>query len=261
MITYACPDEQRLRDYLVGNLALADQEAVDDHLEFCPDCLAVVEGLDDVANSMFACLRQTSGSAVAQVDPEFLHLAKQVKELHGAPGWTQGREEKTVESAAGLVLGPYVLLRSIGAGGMGQVYQAEHQRMKRRVAVKLLSPEWLRSPLARARFQREIEAVARLSSPHIVAAYDAGESAGRDFLVMEYVEGRILPRSSSRMGRCPWRWLSTARCKLPAASNTLMPPASSIATSSRPTCWWTSRARSRSWIWAWPACCWSRRKS
>jgi serine/threonine protein kinase/formylglycine-generating enzyme required for sulfatase activity len=92
----------------------------------------------------------------------------------------------------GLVLGNYVLLEPAGAGGMGRVYRAWHRRMKRAVALKVVAPELLRSPAARARFQREVEAVARLSHPHIVSAFDAAEDCGRHFLVMEYVAGRGL---------------------------------------------------------------------
>src|SRR5262249_30256371 len=108
-------------------------------------------------------------------------------------------------NAAGLVLGNYTLLEPLGAGGMGRVFRAEHRRMKRLVALKILAPELLRSQVARARFQREVEAVARLTSPHIVAAYDADEAQGRDFLVMEYVEGHNLADLVRQQGPLPVR--------------------------------------------------------
>jgi formylglycine-generating enzyme required for sulfatase activity/uncharacterized ferredoxin-like protein len=102
-----------------------------------------------------------------------------------------------------LVLGNYVLREPIGGGGMGRIFKAYHRRMKREVALKILAPELLRSDAARARFQREVEAVARLSSPHIVAAYDAGEDRGRDYLVMEYVAGRDLADLVKQQGPLP----------------------------------------------------------
>src|SRR2546430_5097873 len=75
--------------------------------------------------------------------------------------------------------------------------------MKRPGAVKGLSPELLRSPAARARFAREVEAIARLTSPHIVAAFDAFEADGQDYLVMEHVEGRNLAEVVKQQGPLP----------------------------------------------------------
>jgi serine/threonine protein kinase len=92
----------------------------------------------------------------------------------------------------GLVLGNYVILEKLGAGGMGQVFKAMHRRMERVVVLKLLPPEMTQSPVAVERFQREVKAAARLSHPNIVAAYDADEAGGVHFLIMEYVEGRDL---------------------------------------------------------------------
>ena len=92
----------------------------------------------------------------------------------------------------GLVLGEYVVVDRLGAGGMGEVYQAEHRRMKRRVAIKVLSSELTKTPNAVQRFEREVEAAAKLIHPNVVTAYDAGEASGVHFLVMEFVEGQDL---------------------------------------------------------------------
>lgn len=94
--------------------------------------------------------------------------------------------------APGLVLGNYVILEMLGAGGMGQVFKAMHRRMERVVVLKLLPPEMTQSPVAVERFHREVKAAARLSHPNIVAAYDADEAGGVHFLIMEYVEGSDL---------------------------------------------------------------------
>ncbi|MDX1945452.1 MAG: SUMF1/EgtB/PvdO family nonheme iron enzyme [Pirellulaceae bacterium] len=99
-----------------------------------------------------------------------------------------------------LIFGDYLVLDRIGAGGMGQVFKALHRRMKRVVAVKQLPPETVGSPEAVRRFQREVEAAARLSHPHIVAALDAREEAGVHYLVMEFVEGRDLSRLVAEHG-------------------------------------------------------------
>ncbi len=94
----------------------------------------------------------------------------------------------------GLVLGNYVVLDKIGQGGMGHVYKAQHRRMKRVVALKVLPSAVANSDKAVQRFQREVEAAAKLSHPHVVTAYDADQSDGVHFLVMEYVAGTDLSR-------------------------------------------------------------------
>ena len=76
------------------------------------------------------------------------------------------------------MLGDYILLDKIGAGGMGQVFKAEHRRMKRLVAIKLLPAAMTKDEAAVKRFQREVEAAAKLSHPNIVQAYDADEQRG-----------------------------------------------------------------------------------
>ncbi|WP_373650622.1 serine/threonine protein kinase [Schlesneria sp. DSM 10557] len=96
------------------------------------------------------------------------------------------------ENPAPLILGNYVLLEKIGSGGMGKVYKAQHRRMKRIVAVKVLSQTALQSSNVVKRFLREAEAAAKLSHPNIVAAFDADEIDGIPFLAMEFVEGEDL---------------------------------------------------------------------
>ncbi len=102
-----------------------------------------------------------------------------------------------------LVLGDYQLLAKIGAGGMGQVFKAQHRHMKRTVAIKLLPAELTKDEGAIKRFQREVEAAAKLSHPNIVQAYDASTQRGVWYLVMEYVEGRDLAGIVAAEGSLP----------------------------------------------------------
>lgn len=92
----------------------------------------------------------------------------------------------------GLVVGNYVVLDKLGKGGMGAVYKAQHKRMKRIVALKMLPSSATKSSDSVKRFQREVEAAAKLTHPNIVTAHDADEAKGVHFLVMEYVEGQDL---------------------------------------------------------------------
>ena len=96
--------------------------------------------------------------------------------------------------------GNYDILSKLGAGGMGAVYKARHRRMKRIVAVKLLSTEIAGQESFVQRFQREVETIAQLAHPNIVMAYDADEAEVGHFLVMEYVDGRDLASEVQQRG-------------------------------------------------------------
>ena len=87
------------------------------------------------------------------------------------------------------VLGDYRLLEKLGQGGMGTVYKAEHTRLGKHVAVKLLAAESTSDPAAVARFQREMKAVGQLQHPNIIQAMDAREEYGLHFLVLALVQG------------------------------------------------------------------------
>ena len=102
-----------------------------------------------------------------------------------------------------LVLGGYTILDKIGAGGMGQVFKAQHRKMERAVAIKMLPPSMTKDAVALARFQREVVAAAKLRHPNIVAADDADEANGVHFLVMEYVDGKDLSVLVKKNGPFP----------------------------------------------------------
>jgi serine/threonine-protein kinase len=101
-------------------------------------------------------------------------------------------------------LGQYRLRRRIGAGGMGGVYLAEHRLLKRPCAVKLIRPDAVADPAARARFEREVQITAALTHPNIVAVYDYGRAEdGAYYYVMEYVPGLSLEELVERHGPLP----------------------------------------------------------
>jgi eukaryotic-like serine/threonine-protein kinase len=102
-----------------------------------------------------------------------------------------------------LVFGSYVLLERLGEGASGQVFKARHQKLGRVVALKILRKARLSHYHSQARFRREIEAVARLSHPNIVLAFDADEADGRPFFTMEFVEGIDLLRLVRQDGPLP----------------------------------------------------------
>src|SRR5262245_31001276 len=102
-----------------------------------------------------------------------------------------------------VIAGRYRILEKLGEGGMGAVYKAHDTHLDRDVAVKVLPAHRLNDADALARFHREARALAKLSHPNIVQAYDNGDDKGRHFLVMEYVEGVNLSAILREQGAIP----------------------------------------------------------
>src|SRR5579863_3408415 len=92
----------------------------------------------------------------------------------------------------GTRFGPYEILASIGAGGMGEVYRARDTKLNRDVALKILPEAFARDPDRMARFEREAQVLASLNHPNIAAIYGLEESDGIRGLVTELVEGETL---------------------------------------------------------------------
>src|SRR6184192_2105372 len=116
---------------------------------------------------------------------------------------------------AGTKLGPYEIVSSLGAGGMGEVYRARDTRLDRTVAIKIVSATLGDRSELRQRFEREARAVSALSHPHICPLFDIGEATLPSpqspsphspapspvaFLVMEFCDGETL---ASRLARGP----------------------------------------------------------
>ena len=89
-------------------------------------------------------------------------------------------------------LGHYRIVRPIGAGGMGEVFLAEDEKLGRQVALKVLAHALAADPERRGRFEREARAVAALNHPNIITIYSVEEQDGVLFLTMELVEGKTL---------------------------------------------------------------------
>ncbi len=101
---------------------------------------------------------------------------------------------------AGSMFGPYRLIRPLGRGGMGQVYEAEHTVKGWAVAVKLMSETFSSDPVFRERMKREARITGRLQEPHVVPIHDYGEIDGQMFLEMRLIEGTNLDSLLKRFG-------------------------------------------------------------
>ena len=123
---------------------------------------------------------------------------------------------------SGRRLGHYEILMPLGAGGMGEVYKARDPRLDRIVAIKVLPEHTAGNADLQERMAREAKAISSLNHPNICTLFDIGHEEGRDFLVMEYLEGETLAERLVK-ARSP----STRRSRSPSRSPTrlIMPTA------------------------------------
>jgi len=121
----------------------------------------------------------------------------------------------TADLVGQVIADRYLVQRKLGEGGMGQVYLAEHVKMGRRCAIKLMTPGTMNDPEAISRFNREAANASRINHPNVCQIYDFGETAdGLIYLAMEYIEGRsltdlleetrtlALPRAAAIIAQC-----------------------------------------------------------
>jgi len=151
-------------------------------------------------------LRREVESLLAQ-EPHverFLESRRGLGDVAAEPGVADDRDQDDLVpppvDAAGLFAGRYRVLRLLGRGGMGVVYQAEDVRLKRFVALKFLAAELSAHALARTRFLREAQAAAGLDDPHVCTVYEAGEDQGRAYIAMAFIDG---PTLRDRIGHGP----------------------------------------------------------
>jgi serine/threonine protein kinase len=182
------PTLAQLQAFDTGHLPAAEQGPVEGHLEACPECCATLDALPEAP--LVAMMRAISGphpllGTACAGGPDMAATADFPTVLMGHPR--------------------YRVLEVLGAGGMGVVYKAAHRLMDRVVALKVIHRHLTDRPGPSERFRREVRAVARLSHPNIVTAYDADQAGDTHFLVMEYVAGTSLAKEVERRGPLPVR--------------------------------------------------------
>lgn len=178
--TESCLDENALAAFSEGRLDAEALARVERHLDVCGTCAEIAATL----------LR---GAAVATALPMDADLS--VPTLDDVPRLDAGASHGPASTLArGTMLGRYLILGELGAGGMGAVYCAYDPELDRKVAVKLIAPG-LPAHAAnelRSRLLGEARTMARLNHPNLVAVYDVGRSADRLFVAMELVDGQTL---------------------------------------------------------------------
>ena len=96
------------------------------------------------------------------------------------------------ELEGGQVVGHYKIIKKIGAGGMGEVYLAEDNKLDRKVAIKFLNEEFAQDADKLRRFVQEAKAVSALNHPNILTVYEIGEADGKNYIATELIQGETL---------------------------------------------------------------------
>lgn len=166
-----------------------------EHLETCDECESNIVTLDNESDSFINGLKCPAGdesfineyefhesvSVVQAYESDALHLPKEPSRKHH--------------------IGRYMLIERLGTGGMGTVYKSLHTKLEKFVALKILRTKRMLDDRAIARFEREMKAVGKLKHENIVQASDAGDADGKQYLVMEYIEGADLSELIARRER------------------------------------------------------------
>jgi serine/threonine protein kinase/formylglycine-generating enzyme required for sulfatase activity len=210
------PSARQLADYSLNRLSPAELSTVYDHLVACPECRRLVEEqppswfLDQVHAA--APRGETLPPRGAQPTPTPVASASRTPLPCAQPAPANAGDDLPAELAG---CGKYELLGKLGHGGMGAVYKARHTFLGELVAIKVLNPDLVEHPEARARFLREMQAAGKLKHPNIVRALDAEQIGTVLVLVMEYVEGFTLDGLVANKGPLPVDF--SCRCAVQAA--------------------------------------------
>ena len=167
-----CPTPEVLRAFALGDLEEAELDSVASHLDSCRECSEALARWDSQADAVLREVRRRLGGGSQAVG------STEAAAASGRPAAPPAAPER---------LDDFRVVREIGRGGMGVVYEAYQESLNRHVALKLL-----REPADLARFRREARAAGRLHHTNIVPVHGVGEHDGRHYYVMQYIAGRGL---------------------------------------------------------------------
>lgn len=236
-MTVCCPAIERYQELLAGKVSVQDGEQLVSHLDQCERCAEAVKRLL-ATDTVVEMVRGKTLPGGEKPDPALENLMARLwrfkpvpaggKAAHGSPtvpppapapaggattdlGEGEARPESKHDYADLLApaqgpdelgrLGPYRVLKVLGAGGMGVVFQAEDPQLQRPVALKAMLPALAARPIAHQRFLREARAAAAVKNDHVVAIYQVGDDRGVPFLAMEFLEGETLDDRLRREGK------------------------------------------------------------
>jgi serine/threonine protein kinase len=209
----ACPSDQELRSLMIGLVPESVADDLENHLLFCPSCLNRFKNLP-VEDPLVGVIRDCPSAINALVDQsrvdDLVHRLESLQPpSHGQeqalsqPAASRELAEAHTLEASNLLappqqpdeigrLGAYRVLRVLGTGGMGVVFEAEELQLERRVALKVMKPALASNSIARRRFLREAKAAAAIAHDHIVPIFQVGEDQNVPFLAMPLLRGESL---------------------------------------------------------------------
>jgi serine/threonine protein kinase/WD40 repeat protein len=196
MSTVRCPTQIELDDLIAGRLTQGRHQAIEAHVHDCSNCQAVLETLSEPHDSFLATLRDA-------VDPSPLMAARPLQQVLGRLKTATNtlphanRLNRTFPEDA--CLGDFRILRELGRGGMGVVYEAEQVSLGRRVALKILSFGVFGDQRQLQRFHNEARAAASLDHPNIVSVFGVGVERGVHYYAMRHIDGHNLAQIIERL--------------------------------------------------------------
>ena len=211
----SCPDAPALRRFLLGQTAEEEFAPLEAHLLHCDHCLRAMRTLP-ADDPLISALQQGRASATPAPRSELLEkLRLRLCEMEPV---SRGQDTASGENTESAVpsspfeaeggrgpslappqqpdeigrLGGYRVLKELGRGGMGVVYQAEDLKLKRLLALKVMLPSLAADAAARQRFLREAQAMAAVHHDHVATIFQVDEDNGVPFLAMEFLQGMPL---------------------------------------------------------------------
>jgi serine/threonine protein kinase len=208
----SCPHPERWTQMLDGRLPEEDEADLHAHLDACDPCQQLFDDLTGRRDTLAARVRCL---AQAQPDsgPGLRRAIEELKEELSQLSDDEKAEPAPADSYPFLAppdqpghlgkLGHYQVIKVIGHGGMGIVFQAFEPTLHRFVALKVLAPSLAVNPVARERFAREARAAAAVTHDNIVTLYAVEECGGWPYLAMQYLAGQSLQQWLDRQGPPP----------------------------------------------------------
>jgi uncharacterized protein (TIGR03067 family) len=191
-----CPEQELLRRYANGMVTEQQADEVTSHLRECQSCQSWLADAKDLDDTLVGRLRHSTVDESFEMEPQCQSAMAIALGALAAASQAAAEDEIDLPSS----IGDYEIVRSIGRGGMGNVYLAQHTKLDRTVAVKVLASHRLSDPRMHDRFEKEMRAIGSLSHPNIVTAHDARDVDGLALLVTEWIDGLDLKDILARTG-------------------------------------------------------------
>jgi len=196
---------QELQRYLEDSLPENEASSMEAWLDQDPSRWKRLEELAD-DHALVANLRHSLPAIIYQHEPQFQRAMADASTAAQSDSPTVSQRinvaaRKTEPDHVSLE--GYRVIRQLGSGGMGAVYEAEHELMQKRVAVKVMAPRYLQDSIAVERFMAEMVAIGKLNHVNLVRGLDARRENGRLYLIMEYLEAEDLAAYRLRTGPLP----------------------------------------------------------